>query len=122
MKLTDISGRLGLSVSTVSRALRNAEGVDTQTRSRVLAEAARAGYRGAARQRLARGVKTRTVLALSRNDSSSMSYDAMAGMSQAAIELNVSILTHQAPHEFPESILNPKLQPPAMRAGVVPRL
>ncbi len=115
MKLNDISSRLGLSVSTVSRALRNAEGVDTQTRTRVLAEAARAGYRG--RQRLVRSGKTRTMLALSRNDSGSISYDAMAGMSQAAIALNVSILTHQTPHDFPESILNPKLQPPAMRTG-----
>jgi len=117
MKLTDISSRLGLSVSTVSRALRNAEGVDNQTRTRVLAEAARSGYRGPARQQLVRTGKTRTMLALSRNDSRSIAYDAMAGMSQAAIELNVSILTHQTPHDSPESILNPKLQPPAMRAG-----
>jgi len=117
MKLTDISSRLGLSVSTVSRALRNAEGVDTQTRTRVLAEAARAGYRGPGRQRLMKTGKPRTMLALSRNDSGAVSYEAMAGMSQAAIELNVSILTHQTPHDCPESILNPKFQPPAMRAG-----
>ncbi len=119
MKLTDLSCTLGLSVSTVSRALRNAEGVDTQTRTRVLAEAARAGYRGPGRQRLVRSGKTRTILALSRNDTRSVSYDALAGMSQAAIEFNVSIVTHQTPHEAPESILNPKWQPPAMRTGQV---
>lgn len=117
MKLTDISSRLGLSVSTVSRALRNAEGVDSETRTRVLAEAARAGYRGPGRQNPARSGKPRTVLALSLNDAVSISQDAMAGMSQAAIDLNVSILTHQAQLTGAESILNPKLQPPAMRAG-----
>lgn len=117
MKLTDISSRLGISVSTVSRALRKAEGVDTQTRTRVLAEAARAGYCGPGRQRLMKTGKTRTILALSRNDAGSISYEVTAGMSRAAIELNVSILTHQTPHDSPESILNPKLQPPAMRTG-----
>jgi len=40
-------------------------------------------------------------------------------MSRAAIEMNVSILTHQTPGDAPESILSPKHQPPAMRAGKV---
>jgi|GEM_PF-5161346 len=117
MKLTDISVRLGLSVSTVSRALRNAEGVDALTRNRVLAEAARVGYRRAAHQRRARNARPRTVLALSLDDSVSISRDAMAGMSRAAVEWNVSILTHQTRQNSAESILNSKLQPPAMRAG-----
>ena len=116
MNLSDISKRLGLSVSTVSRALRNAEGVDAKTRSRVVAEAARAGYKGHGNPK---GGQTRTFLALSHHDAGTIPSGVMAGMSQAAIELNVSILTHQTAHDSPESILNPKLQPPAMRAGQV---
>jgi LacI family transcriptional regulator len=116
MNLSDISTRLGLSVSTISRALRNAEGVDSKTRSRVVAEAARSGYKGRGNPK---GGKTRTFLALCRNDAGTIPSGVMEGMSQAAIELNVSILTHQTPHDTPESILNPKLQPLALRAGQV---
>jgi LacI family transcriptional regulator len=118
VKLTDISTRLGLSVSTVSRALRNAEGVDAQTRSRVLAAASQAGYRGASRLRRGKSGRTRTILVLSRNEAGVIGYDAMAGMSRAAVDLNVSILSHQTPQDL-ESILNPRLQPPALRAGQV---
>ena len=119
MNLSDISSRLGLSISTVSRALRNAEGVDARTRARVIAEATRGGYRGPARAGTAKGGRTRTFLALSHGDSESIPSGAMAGMSRAAIEMNVSILTHQTPGDAPESILSPKHQPPAMRAGKV---
>lgn len=118
MNLSDISLHLGLSVSTVSRALRNAEGVDPGTRARVLAAAAKGGYRGPSKLLSGRS-RTRTLLVLSHNSSGTIQSGAMAGMSQAAIELNVSILTHQPPNDAPESILVPKLQPPAMRSGQV---
>ncbi len=117
--LSDLSVRLGLSVSTVSRALRNAEGVDVATRARVLAEAARAGYRGLSRSPGNRAGGTRTMLVLSRGDVGMVPYDALAGVSRSAIELNISIVTHQTPPEAPESILQPKWQPPALRAGQV---
>ena len=118
MNLSDISSHLGLSVSTVSRALRNADGVDSGTRAKVLAAATKGGYRGPARSLAGRN-RTRTLLALSHSASGAIQSGAMAGMSQAAIELNVSILTHQPPNDAPESILIPKHQPPAMRAGQV---
>jgi len=117
VNLAEISTRVGLSVSTVSRALRNADGVDAATRARVLAAAARAGYRGPARS-LAGRSRTRTLLVLS-HASGAVPVGAMAGMSRAAMELNVSIVTHQTPDESPESILNPRSQPTAMRAGQV---
>lgn len=119
MKLTDISGRLGLSVSTISRALRNAEGVDKRTRTRVLAEATKVGYRGQKRHSRFRDVDTRTILVLSRSDGGEMHYDAMMGMSRAAVHLNVSLLSHRTPEGAPESILDPQFQPPALRAGQV---
>ncbi len=118
MNLSDISSNLGLSVSTVSRALRNAEGVDAGTRARVLAAAAKGGYRGPSRS-LAGRSRTRTLLVLSHNSSGAIQSGAMAGMSRTAIELNVSILTHQPPDDAPGSILIPRLQPPAMRSGQV---
>ncbi len=119
MNLLEISTRLGVSVSTVSRALRNAEGVDSRTRAKVLSIAAKGGYKRPARTRQQKAGKTRTLLVLSRQGSTTFQYGSMAGMSQAAIGLNVSILTHQAPKDAPESILIPRLQPPAMRAGQI---
>lgn len=118
MKMRDLAEGLGLSLSTVSRALRNAEGVDVETRSRVLAEAARGGYRRGV-GKWNRAGNPKTMLVLSRGDVASVPWAALSGMSVAAIELNVSILTHQIPADELEGILVPRSQPPALRAGQV---
>jgi LacI family transcriptional regulator len=117
--LSELSVRLGVSVSTVSRALRNAEGVDSGTRARVLAEAARLGYRPPLRADRRGAERPRTLLALTRADAGALPSGVLAGLSRAAIEGNVSILTHQTPAGSAESILNPRLQPPALRSGMV---
>lgn len=116
--LADLASETSLSVSTVSRALRGASGVDAATRKRVRTVAALKGYR-------VTGRRSRTVapeapgelLVLSSAPAIGLESGLMAGISRAAVEENHSVVAHQTQRESPDQILDPLHQPTAMRAG-----
>ena len=115
VNLAVIAHKLGISISTVSRALRGASSIHPTTRERVLEEARTLGYLGS--QRASGAHKARNVLLLSQARQSGLDGVYMAGLSRAAVALNVSLISH---HFMPEdclSVLEPALQPMAMKSG-----
>lgn len=123
INLATIAGRLGVSVSTVSRALRGVEGIHAETRSQIVALAHQMGYAlrssggdksGAAAER-----EPHHILALSQNTSPHTDQRYMAGMSAAAVAFNVAILTHLVPHDRCASVLDARTAPASFRSGLV---
>ncbi len=119
VSLREIAMEVGVSVSTVSRSLRDAPGVDAETRTRVLKAAERRGYRPPLRSRHSRPCPTLTFLVLSRSHSPGMISDLMTGISRAAVEAETTVLSHQPPAANPFLVLQPPHQPPALRTGSV---
>lgn len=122
INLTDLAEQLGLSIPTVSRALRGLPGINKETRRKVQQLAERLGYskhlqKGQARERDAR--KLRHVMVLSETGSSQTDLGYMEGMSAAAVGETIAIQTHIVPFSRCESVLDPKAAPVALRAGLV---
>jgi len=112
INLAAIAQRLGISISTVSRALRGAKSIHPTTRERVLEEARALGYLDTHR---ITAVNTRNILVLSQARQSNSDSVYMAGLSQAAVPLKVNLISH---HYMPENcyrILDSKSQPVAMK-------
>ncbi len=119
VNLATIATHLGLSISTVSRALRDERGINAATRARVFETAQAIGYlKGAP---FIGGHRNRTLNILALGQSSSAMFDLryMAGMSSAAVNLNISILSHHLASGDLDSILDPARQPVLMRQGEV---
>ena len=116
--LATIAQELSLSISTVSRALRDAEGIHPDTRKRVMQTAQAIGYTAPGRQAALRA-RPQNVMALAQCNTPSSDQRYLAGMSRAAVPLNLAILSHHVTFEEAESVLDPKFQPAAMRAGFV---
>ncbi len=114
INLTVIAERLGISISTVSRALRGSKSIHPTTRERILEEAQALGYLNA--HRIAT-VNTRNILVLSQAQQSSSDSVYMEGLSQAAVPLEVSLISHHYMSENCHRILDSKSQPMAMKTG-----
>lgn len=117
--LSRIAERLELSISTVSRALRHAEGINEETRSRVQRVADELGYSLPKRKGTGSPDGSITVLALTQCSSAGSNQAFLAGLSRAAVSLGISIHSHHVKEEECERILDPKWQPPALANGLV---
>ena len=123
VNLADIAAHLGLAASTVSRALRGVEGIHPETRAQIAAAAQQMGYVASGGSSLAdesaAEAAPRNVLVLSQR-SSPLSYQAyMAGMSEPAAALNVSIQFHFVAVDQCASVLDDRVAPASLRSGLI---
>jgi DNA-binding LacI/PurR family transcriptional regulator len=118
VNLSVIAKKLGISVSTVSRALRKVSNIHPLTRERVIEEARALGYTWDETSRRAE-TGTRNVLMLSQVGNASLDGPYLSGLSHAAVELNLSLLAHHFKPEECEQIMDPALQPRALQSGAV---
>ncbi len=114
--LEDIAHKLGIAVSTVSRALRDLPGIHPTTRNRILEEAKAMGYI-APRKRKHDSQPPRNILTLTVSGEVPVAY--LSGMSQASLQFNFSLMSHLFSHAESRHILDPKFQPHLMRMGLV---
>ena len=120
VNLNAIAKRLNLAISTVSRAMRNAEGVHRpDTRTRVLDAAKVMGYDFSKRDAAEFGGHPHYIMALAQCSSPQSDQRYLTGMSRASVTLNLAILSHHATAEECPSVLDPKYQPAALKAGLV---
>jgi len=113
--LSELAERLGISISTVSRALRGLKGVHPATRSRIMKVADELGY---LRNEEA-AEKSRTILVLAQASGADRVQDYLSGVSCASVDLNCSVLTHCLPMDRCGEMLDPVRQPAALREGRV---
>lgn len=119
-KMQDIADRLGLSVATVSRALRRVAGINAETRARVLQAAGEVGYRLPKTYRNAQleDDSLRHIgVFIESNQAQAPTY--LTGMSDACISLNASLVIHYAKSNECHKILDPKFAPRAMTSGLL---
>ncbi len=119
--MQDVADELGLSVATVSRALRQVPGINAETRAQVHRAASKLGYRPPQSYRSATpdsdnlthiGVFVETT-----QERVSPAY--MTGIMDASMSLNISPIIHYVKPGECESILDAKQQPAAMRSGLL---
>lgn len=114
--LREIAQKLGLSASTVSRALRDLPGIHPETRQQVFEAAQELGYRGG---EILNSRKFSNILTLSQGIAFDTDHEYLAGMSSAAVSLNMSLISHHYRPEECANILRPEHQPRALTAGQV---
>ncbi|MCU0792864.1 MAG: LacI family transcriptional regulator [Opitutaceae bacterium] len=123
VNLSTIAERLGVSVATVSRALRGMNGIHPETEARIVGLAHEMGYHarsGAIRtQQNAAETALRHVLVLSQSTSPDVDQRYMAGMSGAAVGFNVAILSHLVARDQCATVLDQRLGPASLRGGLV---
>jgi DNA-binding LacI/PurR family transcriptional regulator len=122
VNLACIAERLGVSISTVSRALRGQAGIHPETEARIVGLAHEMGYMVREIPRDPGRLEPsalRHVLALSQSTLPHIDQRFMAGMSGAAVAVNVAILSHLVAHDRCASVLDTRLGPASMRAGLV---
>jgi DNA-binding LacI/PurR family transcriptional regulator len=122
VNLSSIAERLGVSVSTVSRALRQTGGIHPETEARIAGLAHEMGYspKGLVRSEVRSAQpELRHVLALSQTTLPHIDQRFMAGMSGAAVAFNVAILSHLVAHDQCLSVLDARLGPASLRGGSV---
>src|SRR5690606_27507697 len=122
-----IANELGLSVSTVSKALRNHPAINRQTRAQVMEVAARLGYRSASRRgitrfRSARGGYLSIGMFLPLKVDLEYGHrlpvqTVLAGVSQGAARHDVALNVHYVPAGDTRQDLPADQQPPSLRAG-----
>ncbi len=122
-----IANELGLSVSTVSKALRNHPAINRQTRAQVMEVAARLGYRSASRRgitrfRSARGGYLSIGMFLPLKVDLEYGHrlpvqTVLAGVSQGAARHDVALNVHYVPDGDTRQDLPADQQPPSLRAG-----
>ena len=117
--LAAIAKKLGISISTASRAIRNADGISSETRTKVLEAAESLGYDSSRRSSLEISKNPHHIMALAQCNSPQSDQRYLAGMSRASVTLNLAILSHHISSEECSSILEIKNQPAAMKAGMV---
>jgi len=114
--LREIASKLGLSASTVSRALRELPGIHPETRRLVFEAAEELGYRGG---EMLSQKKFSNILTLSQGIGFDTDQEYLAGMSSAAIALNMSLISHHYRPEECANVLKPEHQPRALTSGQV---
>jgi len=119
INLAAIANRLDISVSTASRALRNAEGIHPETRRRVVAMAGEMGYVMSGLQGPDLQARPHQILALAKCVSPTSDQGYLSGLSRASVAMNLAILSHHVAAEECHHILDHDRQPVAMRAGMV---
>lgn len=115
-----IAEKLNVSVATVSRALTRIPTTSSKTRALVLQTAAEVGYSlpKAYRARyLKRDEALQNIGVLIETSQTHVPAPYLTGLSEAAMNLNASLIIHYTKPENAGQILDPKFQPPAMRAG-----
>jgi LacI family transcriptional regulator len=112
--LEDISRNLGISISTVSRALRNSPNIHRDTRQKVQEEAAKLGYRVRQRE-VEPATKSRNLLVLAVSMSTSSHQGYLSGISRAAAAQQISLFSHHCAFGAAEQVLDSGSQPAAMR-------
>ncbi len=124
----DIAKKLNMSIATVSRCLNYDPRISPATRAKVLACASTLGYRPKRRMGndmlLAERAHSQSynIAAIVQAEdiqynTTPIGYQVLAGMSQAAHRLGVSLILHTVPLEKREAIHLPENQPRAMRDG-----
>jgi len=119
-KMQDIADRLGLSVATVSRALRRVPGINAETRARVMQAAGETGYRlpQSYRNTALEDDSLRHIgVFIESNQTQNPAY--LTGMSDACLSLNASLAIHYVKPNECHKILDPKFAPRAMTAGLL---
>ncbi len=123
VNLTTIAVRLGVSVSTVSRALRGMAGIHPETTSRIVGMAHQMGYAVRREPMRPEGAGAppalRHALSLSQSNSPHTDQRYMAGMSAAAVAFNLAILSHLVADNQCASVLEERTAPAAFRSGLV---
>jgi DNA-binding LacI/PurR family transcriptional regulator len=114
--LDDIAKKLGITISTASRALRDLPGIHPTTRARIVEEAKKRGY-VAPRKRKQDAVPPRNVLTLTLGGEVPSLF--LSGMSQASLQFNFSLVSHHFSPAEGHRILDPKFQPHLLRMGLV---
>ena len=117
--LSKIANSLGISVSTASRALRNADGIHPETRRLVLNKAGEMGYVMTGLQGPDIKARPHQILALATEIAPGTDQGFLAGMSRASIAMNLAVLSHHVLPGDAASVLDHERQPVAMRAGMV---
>lgn len=114
--LRQIAQKLGISASTVSRALRELPGIHPETRRQVFEAAQEMDYRSGEFLAPKRPVN---VLTVSQGVSSLSDQEYLAGMSSAAVTLNMSLISHHYRPEECDNLLRKEFQPRALTSGQV---
>lgn len=117
--LARIAESLGISVSTASRAIRNADGIHPETRRRVLEKAGEMGYVLPGLQGPDIKARPHQILALATSSAPGSDQGFLTGMSRASIAMNLAVLSHHVQPNDYDSVLDHERQPVAMRAGMV---
>lgn len=117
--LATIAQSLGLSVSTASRAIRNADGIHPETRRLVLEKAGEVGYVLPGLQGPDIQARPHQILALATEVAPGTDQGFLTGMSRSSIAMNLAVLSHHVKLGDCGSVLDHERQPVAMRAGMV---
>ncbi len=131
----DIAEKLNLSITTVSRSLRQDPRIPRETRAKVMSLAAQTGYRpkGGSEEYVMHSVGTRKTPAKTVEETLMLAafvqadditacenaFREIAGMGKAAHDHQVSLILHSIPFGKQGDIHLPENQPEAMRAGKV---
>ncbi len=122
INLSTIAQRMGLSVSTVSRALSDKDGIHEETRSQIKNAASQMGY--ATRRGRGRSEQDKTpsspqhILTMSIH-TAAIDQRYLTGMSGAAVTANVGLLSHLVADNQCASVLDPRTAPASLRSGFV---
>ena len=102
----DIAGRLGISPTTVSRALNNHKAVNEQTKQRIFKEAKEMGYRSNIFASNLRSKRTNTIGVIVPRLNSPFQSSAIAGMEKIANESGFNLVISQSLESLEKEIAN----------------
>jgi LacI family transcriptional regulator len=111
----DIAVKMGMSKSTISRALRNVRGTKSGTRKRVLETATEMGYVLGEQDGIADTETSILTLSLGYQGAADQGY--LTGISEAAIDHNIAVMSHHYRPQECKKVLYPDSQPRALRTG-----
>ena len=116
VNLSSIATKLGISISTVSRALRGSTGIHPTTRRQVIETAESLGYLTTDSE-AAKADTALRILTLSIARGASIDAGYLSGISRASVSFNVSLLSHHYQPEDVEKIFEAGHQPLALKEG-----
>ena len=119
VNLASIAKLLNVSISTVSRAMRDADGIHSDTRRRIVEAAESLGYQPSRSADAETEGQAHYVMALAQCSSPSSDQRYLAGISRASVALNLAILSHHVSVADCATVLDPRWQPAAMKTGLV---